>query len=774
VSLLPAVFHQIVDATGQPVSGGFLFAYAAGGGVVPQATYADEDLTVLNDHPVEADADGVLPPVFLTPEVAYRIVETDAALAQLREQDDVYAPVSSADQIVTRLRQIAASPLDYGAVGDGQADDRDAVQAALDASTGVVDLLGFTFRCDTALQWPAGVEIRNGTLDFAACADDACLEAHGAVDGTTFTLTSNGTIGDGTIALDSVAGLAAGDLLALRSGTAEWLPSTPRGEVVEVQGIAALVVSLQNALLDDYTTASASVCQKITTVDDVRLTNVTVLGAAGISGDTDLVSLRNTRRARITNCHLAGVDHAAVQIAGGYDTQIVGTTITDGAGCTAGVYVRDASQLTTLRSCVFSGLDLAVAADGSDSSVTATGGALGVTRFLDVLDCQFRYGGTAASPQLSATKDCQFVRVLRNVVSMFSTAAGDALAVDCVDCDISSNEIYRDGTGTPDGIQLAISVPLRTNRGFSVRCNDNKIRTDGVGVSYAGQAVVGGAGTLTLLEICGNQAFYTGSNNVVVEAGTAATAAPISALMIARNTLSGPIAVTAGHASVTIGTVNLWNNVCSTITITGTTFNITSARLRQNTASGTTAITQTTNVAAEGGSYAAITITDATTMQLKSVFALAAAAVTISNANQEFTRCLINGCTFLGSTGRSLQVTATDATGSQNLNISGCHLATNDPALPNVEVTGVLTGFVFSGNTCPRSGDSDGNLVVTGTAANNISFFTVTGCYFQNGDVAIDVTNNAAANTSHDNNVFNSVGANDSGAGNTAVPVEST
>lgn len=85
--LLPVL--QFFDNDGDPLAGGFLYTYAAGGST-PQATYLDSDLAPgsANTNPIELDSAGRCV-VYVTPTPALRLVLTDADAVQIWEQDDV-------------------------------------------------------------------------------------------------------------------------------------------------------------------------------------------------------------------------------------------------------------------------------------------------------------------------------------------------------------------------------------------------------------------------------------------------------------------------------------------------------------------------------------------------------------------------------------------------------------------------------------------------------------------------------------------------------------
>ena len=143
MSRAPAYFLEILDATGDPVLGGRLYTFAAGT-TTDKTTWSNAAKTVANSNPIVAGADGKIGPVFMTDGEGYKFVEKDASDVTLRTQDGIVSSQLTSAELITRVKQIASNPLDYGAVGNGVADEFAAVQSAIDAvsGNGVVDGLG--------------------------------------------------------------------------------------------------------------------------------------------------------------------------------------------------------------------------------------------------------------------------------------------------------------------------------------------------------------------------------------------------------------------------------------------------------------------------------------------------------------------------------------------------------------------------------------------------------------------------------------------------------
>lgn len=81
-------FQTVIDATGVPIPGAFLFFYASGTSTKLN-TYADSQLTTPNANPLPANAAGMFPNIFL--DGNYKVVLTDSQLNQIWSADPVSA-----------------------------------------------------------------------------------------------------------------------------------------------------------------------------------------------------------------------------------------------------------------------------------------------------------------------------------------------------------------------------------------------------------------------------------------------------------------------------------------------------------------------------------------------------------------------------------------------------------------------------------------------------------------------------------------------------------
>lgn len=176
----------------------------------------------------------------------------------------------------------------FGATGDGTTDDAAAIQSAIDsASTGrTVFFPPGTYKLGSLVTLSSNVKMQGApgaVIDFSTVAATGsakiAMRAQGSV-GSTLALSVNGAKGAYSVTLASVSGLAVGDWVRL-SSDADYPYDTgfKRGEIKQIRLIAGSVVTFEQALYDDYPTASTSVVRKITTVDNIEVSGLTFRGS---------------------------------------------------------------------------------------------------------------------------------------------------------------------------------------------------------------------------------------------------------------------------------------------------------------------------------------------------------------------------------------------------------------------------------------------------------------------------------------------------------------
>lgn len=200
----------------------------------------------------------------------------------------------------------------FGLALDGVTNDYTLLQAAITARAGkVLDLGGYTIKCNSPLTIPNGITIRNGTIDFSGCADNAlCMSASGSL-GTVYPLTANLTYGAKQFQVASTSGLATGDWLLIES-LKVWAASGGGvvGEVARVKSVdSATLVTLETPARSSYNTAdSAKVTKLVHSVANVTFRDVKFIGN-GIGHGQRLFQASYSRDIVVEGCESTGFEN---------------------------------------------------------------------------------------------------------------------------------------------------------------------------------------------------------------------------------------------------------------------------------------------------------------------------------------------------------------------------------------------------------------------------------------------------------------------------------
>jgi len=177
LSALAGAGQQFFSNSGVPLSGGKLYSYAAGT-TTPQATYTSASGSTAHTNPIVLDSAGRVATgeIWLTAGSNYKFALYTSADVLITTWDNitgingtgitsnasnvVYDPAGTgavATTVQAKLRQ-TVSVQDFGAVGDGVANDTAAINLALAASTYVVIPQG-TYAVNATLTIPAGTTL---------------------------------------------------------------------------------------------------------------------------------------------------------------------------------------------------------------------------------------------------------------------------------------------------------------------------------------------------------------------------------------------------------------------------------------------------------------------------------------------------------------------------------------------------------------------------------------------------------------------------------------
>lgn len=315
---------ELHDSSGNPYAGARAYFYITTTSTL-KTVYTNEGLTIAHASPyVTADAAGYWPAIFLNTDVAYKVVVKDSSGNTIYTDDPVrpvplYTDFSTA---VTHGYRAANSPVRYGALGDGVADESTYVQSAITNATGTVDLLGLTYRCDSQLTVPSNRRIINGVLDFSSCsATDGFIKIAGSIGSAA---SMSAVLANSTDLTSTLTpGVVAGDLIKLVSSDAVG-SGIGRAEFQRVRDISASTVVLCG-FTGDLAFISSPTYALVTAKTRVTLQDIEIRGA--LSGTRYGVYLSYCDDVQLDNVRFSRINTSAVYMANSVNISIRGAAV---------------------------------------------------------------------------------------------------------------------------------------------------------------------------------------------------------------------------------------------------------------------------------------------------------------------------------------------------------------------------------------------------------------------------------------------------------------
>ena len=346
LSFIGGAGWQFLDNNANPLSGGKIYTYAAGT-TTPLATYTARDGLTPNSNPIILDAAGRTPQqIWATEGLLYKYVVASSTDVVIRTWDNIGGSVVSSDlaadlanttnnakgdalvgfkqsnssgfltgataRTVNGKLQEVVSVKDFGAVGDGAADDTIAIQTALNGA----------YAANAALYFPPGRYLITSTvssninmLNVDMRGDSATIIS--TVNGSglslapytsafvTYSLSVDAPIGTFTITAPG-HNFVVNDIIYIRSSALGLVASFNylKAGAYTVVAVSGDIVTVDRPLRFSFNTADAAFAFKNNRDAQVKLSGLTFVHAGDPAISGTVVSIRYANKVVIDNCQI--------------------------------------------------------------------------------------------------------------------------------------------------------------------------------------------------------------------------------------------------------------------------------------------------------------------------------------------------------------------------------------------------------------------------------------------------------------------------------------
>lgn len=308
---------------------------------------------------------------------------------------------------------------DYGTVGDGVADDRAAINAALTAAAaaggGEVFLAPGSYRVTGSIDVPSRCSLRGAgrgiTKIILGTATATVVDLTGGSLGSLrSTLTVDAAVGARTLTVNSTSGVAAGDWLLLMdnsvpdpayltrlAGEMVYVQTVTSGTVLTIRNTSATedgstLPGVQGAFADTltglgpYTTANSAKLYQVTLSVGQSVQDLTILNPSPGTGNSKGIQASYTLGTSVKNVEIYGMDGTGIEA-----NYVVGLSVRDSwihdlvddsvnGRFGYGINISGASQDVTVANCLFDRLRHGFTTNGSTAG--------GIPRRITVSNCR--------------------------------------------------------------------------------------------------------------------------------------------------------------------------------------------------------------------------------------------------------------------------------------------------------------------------------------------------------------------------------------------------
>jgi hypothetical protein len=224
---------------------------------------------------------------------------------------------------------------DFGAVGDGVANDTAAIQAAVTAASGSTVLIPEgTYKCTAAINVSSNTRIvgYGATLDYTSATNYARRVRLDGTVGNGIAITANASANTNSVTVGDASSFAKNDLVFISSDAVFPDTSVKIGELAIVRDISSSTIRFVGPLYNAYSTTDSPIIRKVSPVSNCSIEGITIVGrGASVATVTSTgevgIGATYCRNLTIKDCNILYTDNHGMRIESCYGTHISGNRI---------------------------------------------------------------------------------------------------------------------------------------------------------------------------------------------------------------------------------------------------------------------------------------------------------------------------------------------------------------------------------------------------------------------------------------------------------------
>lgn len=408
--------------------------------------------------------------------------------------------------VASRLRDFVSFK-DFGAVGDGVADDTAEVLLALNSGARVIDGGGSTYKLTSNLTPTSqNIIIQNATFDISSITTGGSAINFVGTQATGVALTANTLLGSNVITVGNTSGFVAEDYAWLASNTIfDVTTNVVLGQVVKIKSVdSGTQLTVYDDVLYDFTTAASASIARLTPKRNITFRGVSFTGAN--TGIQTAIDFDKCVDVLVDDCSLDYVDYVSILLDRTINATVTNTSMryARSVGLSYGIAIQNGCYNVKVANCY-----------GEDQRHMVTvGNNDGVNLFISVTNCH-------AAAQRDAGLDCHpagdFILFDGNTIELVG-AQSDGIICQGLNAVISNNIIVGNVTrGIRHQLFPEISTGSSVIIGNSIENFGQTASTDsGIFVEQAS----GGGASMESVIISGNRIDGTIEQGIYVYADT--------------------------------------------------------------------------------------------------------------------------------------------------------------------------------------------------------------------------------------------------------------